>query len=319
MTTVLAGDIGGTKSALCLARFDGERVDVFFERVYASGGFAGAEALLAQFRAEAPCWPQTGCLAVAGPVQAGQAQLTNLPWRLTAAELALSAGLQRLELINDFSAVGQGIALLTPDDLHVLQPGVAEARGVRAVIGAGTGLGEAFMLPCGTGWHVCASEGSHADFAPADELQIELWRFLARRFGHVSWERAVSGPGIALLYDFFRQRAGLPWQDADPAAVVAAAEGGDALARTALELFLSLYGAEAGNLALKTLPAGGVYLAGGIAAKILPWFESGHFMAAFRAKGRYREWLERIPVRVVLTSRVGLLGAVRVAGDVHGL
>lgn len=316
-TTLLAGDIGGTNTRLRLSR-DGA---VLREQRYDSAAFPGLEAMLAGFLGNDR--PASACFGVAGPVQGRMAKITNLPWQIDADTIRMQFAISAVTLINDFQAVAYGIEALEASDLLTLQAGQAQEHGPRAVIGAGTGLGEGYLVWQGDGYQALPSEGSHADFAPADELQVELWRHLARHFGHVSWERVVSGPGLAAIYKFLRQRGefaespelATAMRDGDPSAAVSeyALQRNDALALAALDMFVSAYGAEAGNLALKILATGGVYVAGGIASKIAAHLKAGGFMRMFLAKGRFADLLASIPVHVVLNPQVGLLGAEVVA------
>jgi len=315
--TVLAGDIGGTKTWLRLSRGGA----VLREQRYDSAAFAGLEAMLADFLGDDK--PVSACFGVAGPVRGRIAQITNLPWRIDADAIAAQFAIPDVSLINDFQAVAYGIEALSDSDFLTLQAGQPQEHGPRAVIGAGTGLGEGYLVWRDDAYQALPSEGSHADFAPAAELQAELWRHLAQRFGHVSWERVVSGPGLAAIYEFLRQRnesaesleLAAAMRDGDPSAAISehALQRHDALALAALDLFVAAYGAEAGNLALKILATGGVYVAGGIAPKIAEHLKAGGFLRAFLAKGRFAGLLATIPVHVVLNPQVGLLGAEVVA------
>jgi len=316
--TLLAGDLGGTKTWLRLSCAG----EVLREQRYDSAAFAGLTPMIADFLGESA--PASACFGVAGPVRGNTAQITNLPWRIDAGEIATRFAIPQVSLINDFQAVAYGIEALAAADLLTLQAGQPQPHGPRAVIGAGTGLGEGYLVWQDGHYQALASEGSHADFAPADEIQADLWRWLAQRYGHVSWERVVSGPGLAEIYAFLRERgaaAESPQLAAalrlgDPSAAISdhALQHGDVLAVAALDLFIAAYGAEAGNLALKMLATGGVYIAGGIAPKIAERIRAGGFLRAFLAKGRFAGLLETIPVQVVLNPQVGLLGAERVAG-----
>lgn len=315
--TVLSGDIGGTKTWLRLSMGG----TVLRERRYDSTAYSGLDPMLADFLAETK--PISACFGVAGPVQERVANITNLPWRIEADAIAAQFAIPAVSLINDFQAVAYGIEALTASDLLTLQAGQARKHAPRAVIGAGTGLGEGCLVWCDDGYQALPSEGSHADFAPADELQVELWRYLAQRHGHVSWERVVSGPGLAAIYEFLKQRGepaespqlAAAMQIGDPAAAISeqALQHNDALSMAAVELFVAAYGAEAGNLALKILATGGVFVAGGIAPKIAAYLKTGTFLRAFLAKGRFAALLSTIPVHVVLNPQVGLLGAEVVA------
>lgn len=322
--TLLAGDIGGTKTLLQLSEIAGGERRVLLERHFDSASHAGLNRIVAEFlRGLPPGNVHAACFGVAGPVADNQAGITNLPWRIEADAIGAEFDIPHVRLINDFQAAAYGIDGLQACDLAVLQTGRAEARGVRAVIGAGTGLGEGFMVWQGE-YEAMPSEGSHADFAPTGALQVRLLDYLASRYGHVSYERLVSGPGLVNIYEFLRDvERTAPESPAlrqamnqgDPAAAISqfALERRDGLASAALDVFAAIYGAEAGNLALKVLARGGVYVAGGIAPKILEKLRDGTFMRAFAAKGRFAELLSTIPVYVVLNPKVGLLGAARVA------
>ncbi|MGD9787989.1 MAG: glucokinase [Sulfuricellaceae bacterium] len=304
---VLAGDVGGTKTLLLLAESSADGMRTLAERRFENRDYPDFSSLLRQFLDQAPWPPDAACFAIAGPVAGNRADMTNLPWLIDGVALTAELGFS-VRLVNDFEAVGYGIDVLGPDDLETLQEGEPQRQGVRAVLGAGTGLGEGFMVWQGEGYKVFPSEGSHADFAPADEKQDRLLHCLRKKYGHVSWERVVSGPGLADIYGCLGGDAAEPAHIAD-----AAQNGSDARAAEALELFVAAYGAEAGNLALKLLPRGGVYVAGGIAPQILPTLKEGGFLDAFRAKGRFAGLLASIPVHVVKNPKVGLLGAALVA------
>jgi len=304
---VLAGDVGGTKTLLLLAESSANGMRTLAEQRFENRDHPDFFSLLRQFLDQAPRLPDAACFAIAGPVAGNRADMTNLPWLIDGATLTAELGFP-VRLVNDFEAVGYGIDALGPDDLETLQEGEPQHQGVRAVLGAGTGLGEGFMVWQGEGYKVFPSEGSHADFAPADEKQDQLLHCLRKKYGHVSWERVVSGPGLADIYGCLGGNAAEPAYIAD-----AAQNGNDALAAAALELFVAAYGAEAGNLALKLLPRGGVYVAGGIAPQILPKLKDGGFIKAFRAKGRFAGLLATLPVWVVKNPKVGLLGAVQAA------
>lgn len=321
---LLAGDIGGTKTLLQLSEIvDGSRC-VLLEKHFDSASYASLKQILAEFmRGLTAGSLHAACFGVAGPVVGNQACITNLPWLIEGAVIGAEFHIPHVRLINDFQAVAYGIDALEAGDLAVLQAGQSVTRGVRAVIGAGTGLGEGFMVWQGN-YEAMPSEGSHTDFAPVGALQTRLLDYLASRYGHVSYERLVSGPGLVNIYEFLRDsERTVPespelrqaMNQDDPAAAISqfALERRDRLASEALDLFVSVYGAETGNLALKVLARGGVYVAGGIAPKILGKLEDGSFMRAFVDKGRFAELLSSIPVYVVLNPKVGLLGAARVA------
>lgn len=318
---ILAGDIGGTKTLLRLSEAGGAAIA---ELRFDSRAYESFDQVVTEFLAGHAGQALAGaCFGVAGPVEGGRANITNLPWRIDAAAIAARFHIPQVRLINDFQAVAYGIEALDGGDLATLQAGAPQDGGVRAVIGAGTGLGEGFMTWQGGYYEAFPSEGSHADFAPTDALQIGLLNYLAERHSHVSYERLLSGPGLVNIFEFLRNHEGrqpTPELQAalevyDPAAAIShcALAGSDELAVAALELFVRIYGAEAGNLALKVLARGGVYVAGGIAPQIIDKLKDGQFMQAFVDKGRFEELLGRIPVYVVLNPEVGLLGAVRLA------
>jgi len=333
---VLAGDVGGTKTLLALAEVEPSRgpgtarsIELRESRRYESPQYSGLGAICRAFAQELggrPLPPQAA-FGVAGPVSGGRSHTTNLPWVLDERELASAIGVARVRLVNDFHALALGIAALEPAGLVTLNEGVRNPAGPCAVIGAGTGLGEAITMTgvCGR-LEVLATEGGHASFAPRDELEMDILRFLLRRYDHVSWERVVSGEGLVNVAEAIADSTGAPLpphvaeliaerRDDAPSAVTAAARAGHPICRRAVETFCTLYGAEAGNLALKALATGGVYVAGGIAPKLLPELKDGRFRSAFFAKGRMRPLLELMPVQVVLDEDAALLGAAMLAAD----
>ncbi len=323
---ILAGDIGGTKALLLLASVRQGRMAPVLERRYAVASFADFSALLARFLDE--CRRHRGrdarlasaCFGAAGPASDNRIQMTNLPWRLDAEAIAAEFGIGRVQLVNDFEAAATGVEALAPGDSATLQRGEPLPQAARVVIGAGTGLGVAYALPQGKRFQVIAGEGGHAGFAPADDEQMRLWRVLHARLGRVSVEHVVSGPGLVRIYEFLR--AELPQAPAlresvrtEGAAAISrhALEQGDPLACRALDLFIACYGALAGDHALGVTARGGVYVAGGIAQKIFSRLAAGGFMTAFNAKGAQAQLTGRIPVQVVTTARLGLLGAALIA------
>ncbi len=324
---VLAGDIGGTKTLLAIcevteAAGGAPRVEVVAKNRYPSNEFPGLSAICRAFAQElSRPLPSHAGFGVAGPVVGGRCHTTNLPWVLDQKELAQTLVIESARLANDFYTLALGIPSVAAKDLATINEGERDPGGPFAIIGAGTGLGEAIEIAGPHGQReVLASEGGHATFAPRTDLEIGVLRFLARRHGHVSWERVLSGDGLVNLVEGIAEVTGKQLvpvlreiiardrKDA-PAAVTTAARQGDPLCKQALELFCALYGAEAGNLALKSLSTGGVYVAGGIAPRILDWLTNGHFRDAFVDKGRMRPLLEKIPVQVVLETEAGLLGA----------
>lgn len=315
----IAGDIGGTKSWLAWAAGEaGGTATLRFEKIYPSAAFASAEALVRQFVGDAGrhALPDTLVLALPGPLHARRVRLTNLDWTVDADALQAALGLRQVRFVNDFQAAAAGVATLGADDVVALNPVPAQPGGVRAVTGAGTGLGLAFMLPDAAGrYRGFASEGGHIDFAPADTVQARLLEHLRRAYGHVSWERAVSGSAMNDLHRFCCVERGLPLADTpvDGAALVARAEAGDGAAAAALDLFVDLYGAWIGNVALMYRPQGGLYIAGGVSVHLQARLRSPRFMAAAVAKGRMRAAVEETPVFLVTTGRLGVAGALALA------
>lgn len=320
---ILAGDVGGTKTHLALYEPAASVRAPILERRLPSREYATLEALVREFLAGAPARPSRAVLGIAGPVVDQRVEATNLPWRVGAAELSAGLGGAPVRLVNDVEATAWGVPLLDASEVETLHPGTPQP-GNRALIAAGTGLGEALLVWDGETWRPCPSEGGHADFAPRDALEDELLRWLRERHGRVSYERVLSGPGLADLYRFLAATGrGTASPDVaarfetagDPGAVVSAAalDGSCERARLALERFVSIYGAEAGNLALKALAVGGVHLGGGIAPRILPFLRSGGFLEAFRDKGRLGPMLARVPVTLLRDDRAALWGAARLA------
>jgi glucokinase len=314
---VIVGDIGGTKTSLALAEVDDAGARLSDERRYPSGEFDSLGAIVGAYLEEIGPACERAALAVAGPVQQDRSKTTNLPWELDGRRLEQALGLTTVRLLNDLEAVAWGIPALGPDDLEELHPGDGTV-GNACVVAAGTGLGEAGMFWDGAGHRPFATEGGHADFAPSDELECALLTYLQERYDRVSWERVVSGMGIVSIYEFLLEWRGAEpadlWGDEDdPAAVIAeaASSGGCALCREAMALFLRLYGREAGNMALKHMALGGVYLGGGIAPKNLELLRRSEFLSAFFDKGRMEALMRRIPVRVICEQRAPLLGAAR--------
>jgi glucokinase len=266
---------------------------------------------------------ERACFGIAGPVRDGRVQLTNLSWNVEAAALAEELELGSASLVNDLEANGHGLAELTPTDLHTLNEGEQNAAGNVAIISAGTGLGEAGMFWDGERHRPFAGEGGHADFAPQTELDAELFKWLHNRFHHVSWEKVLSGSGLYNIYEFLRETkrgeetaaVAEAMKRADPAAVISEAAMAETSLRCAmaLDLFVTYYGAEAGNLALKLMATGGVYIGGGIAPKILARLEQENFMASFTGKGRMRSLLAAMPIKVILNPKTALLGAAHYA------
>jgi glucokinase len=320
MSMLLAGDIGGTKSRLAVFADAGNPREPLVEEVLPSGDFGGIEPLIGEFLNGRALTPERVCLAVAGPVVAGRAQLTNLPWAADAERIRSAFGFRSVTLLNDLAATARAVPLLKPAELHRLGAGEPIAEGTIALIAPGTGLGEAFLTLDGACYREHATEGGHADFAPASALQMELLAELGREHDHVSYETVCSGPGLGKLYRFLRGRGSEEEQPgiaarlaeaADPAPIIveAALAGSSPLCVSTVRLFVSILGAEAGNLALKTLAAGGVYLGGGIVPRIIPFLDEEPFLAAFRRKGPMADLLFRMPVQAILEPRAALIGA----------
>jgi glucokinase len=323
---ILAGDIGGTKALLLLAALRQGQVEPVLERRYTVAEFADFSVMLARFLDD--CRQHRGrrariasaCFGAAGPVSDARIRMTNLTWCLDAGATAAQFDIGRVRLVNDFEAAARGIEALGPGDSATLQRGEPLSHAARVIIGAGSGLGVAYALPQGKRYQVIAGEGGHAGFAPADDEQMRLWQTLHAQFGRVSVEHVVSGPGLVRIYEFLRGTvSGSPELEqsvrAEGAAAISrfALEHGDPLACRALDLFIACYGAAAGDHALNVAARGGVYIAGGIAPKIAGRLAGGGFIAAFNAKGAHAQMTGLMPVQVVTTERLGLLGAALIA------
>lgn len=350
MAIFLAGDIGGTKTILSLFDVTSQtnqplttpgaipKPTPILQKTFPSREYTDLCPIVEEFLAIAQSQqgealsPAAACFGIAGPVVENASELTNLGWFLRAENLSHTLDIPYVSLLNDFAATGYGVLGLGPDDMHTLQEGKPQPSAPIAIIGAGTGLGQGFLIPHADGYRTYPSEGGHSDFAPRSELEFQLQHYLLERYNidRVSVERVVSGMGIAAIYQFLRgrsperetptmselyhrweQQIGHEKKTIDLSAAVskAAIDGDDALCQEAMNLFIDAYGAEAGNLALKLLPYGGLYIAGGIAAKNLPLMQAGRFMRAFSQKGRVSPLLKQIPVHVVLNPDVALLGA----------
>jgi len=318
---VLAGDIGGTSTRLAYFDSAGSSLIPLIEERFSSRESGSLEEIVSRFISKQQLAAERICFGIAGPVLQGRVRTPNLPWSVDSAELSRILGMSAVVLINDLEANAYGIDLLDPDDMIVLNKGVPDPTGTIAVVSAGTGLGEALAYWDGSGHRPLRSEGGHADFAPRNELEAELLLFLRAEHGRVSTERVVSGPGLRNIYRFLRDVRHFPesrsvvdaMQQGDQSAAItrAALAGECSLCEQTLDLFVSLYGAEAGNVALRGLATGGVYLGGGIAPKIIDRLKGPGFMLAFTAKGRLSPLLENIPVSVILNDSTALLGAAR--------
>ena len=339
--TLLAGDIGGTKTILQLIQAgDSPRsYRVLYESSFSSQQYPDLVPIVQAFLRQAQevidpfVFPLAACLGIAGPVVDNVCELTNLNWHLSGDRLEAELNLAKVSLINDFAAVGYGVLGLAPTDLHTIQKGTVNAQAPIALIGAGTGLGQGFMIPQGNNYQVFNSEGGHTDFAPRNQEEFQLLTWVKNQYelDRVSTERIVSGLGIANIYQYLRHQ--YPDQESPALAEIyqqwfqgetainlgaiigeKASQQEDKLCERTMDLFVSLYGAEAGNLALRLLPYGGLYIAGGIAPKILPLFERYQFLSSFLNKGRMAPILEKIPVAVITNAKVGLIGAAIHAG-----
>ncbi len=329
---VLAGDIGGTKTLLRVIEADGSGLKTLAELRYVSAEYAQFMPLVDDFLASTGIDGRSlaaACFGIAGPVDGRHAHTTNLPWKIDADILARELKLDQVSLLNDFEAVGYGIDMLAQDDLLTLQPGQPRAQAMRAVLGAGTGLGVAMLVWEDDHYRVLPSEAGHTGFAPADALQLELLRWLMQREDPPCLEHVLSGHGLVNIFNFLcsyeHAAPGTALAQAldrgDRAASISAAAlaGSDPVAVQALDLFCALYGAIAGNLALSTLAYGGVYIAGGIAPKIVERLRDGAFIRAFNHKGKMTTLAQQMPVQVICNERVGLLGAAAVAlRNAHG-
>lgn len=319
---ILAGDVGGTKTHLGLFKHSAGALELVREHRYSTAQFKSLEAVCTDFLGAGTV--RAACIGVPGPIIDGRGSATNVPWELSSANLSRALDGVPVRLLNDLAAIAHGMVHLKPAEFTLLHRAEnPSAHGNIAVLAAGTGLGESALVREGDKYYAVASEGGHSDFAPHGAEQIELLRFLTGEYGHVSYERVLSGPGLWNIYRFLRQKsaaeepawlsAQIAAGDASAAISEAAIAGRDPVCVHALTMFCDIYGSEAANLALKVLALGGVYLGGGIAPKILPMLTSGVFVRGFLAKGRLNEILKRIDVRVSLNPAAGLLGAAHVA------
>jgi len=320
---ILAGDIGGTHTRIALFEETAGALVMALERVYPSREHKGLDEILSLFLKNEHASIDLACFGVAGPVIHNQVSTPNLPWVVEALQLAHQIGIERIWLINDLMAHASGVDDLAPEDFIALNK-MDRSAGNAALIAAGTGLGEAGIYWDGARRWPFPCEGGHCDFAPRNNTEIALLEYLLRKFGRVSYERVISGQGLQNIYDFLRdsgKEREPPWLKQElqsaPDSVALISQYGlqenASICRTALEIFVSVYGAEAGNLALKMMATGGLFVSGGIAAKIVPVLTTGEFLQAFVTKGRLQPVLETIPVRVIVNDRVGLVGAARYA------
>jgi glucokinase len=315
---ILAGDVGGTKVHLALYDFINGKLEYSREERYPAKEYSGLEEIVREFLGAFKV--TAACFGVPGPVRDGRLRLTNLPWTLDSRELSVSLGINHVFLINDLEANGYGVAELAADQIYTLSEGDASQIGNRALIAAGTGLGEGLLIWNGRTHTPYPSEGGHVDYAPRNEDEFDLLRFLKQKYnGRISQERVVSGMGLTNIYDFLREVRGIDEPNwlakriaaEDPNAVITelALAAKSEICEKALDMFVSAYGAETGNLALTLLSVGGVYVGGGIAPRILEKLKDGTFMKAFTDKGRLSQLLVNMPVRIILESRAALVGA----------
>ncbi|MBX2991292.1 MAG: glucokinase [Bacteroidetes bacterium] len=320
---ILTGDIGGTKTNLACFAVENGKLSRGPVKSYPSKQYSSLTLILKSFQQEMSATIDMASFGIAGPVVNGRCTATNLPWIVDAKDIASAFGLKRAELINDLEATAYGTLRLQENDKLMLNAGMQQPHGAIAVIAAGTGLGEGGLVWTGSRYQALPSEGGHTDFAPRNETEIELLRFLLKKYKRVSYERVISGMGIENLYQFFRTQVGYTepaWladeiASGDPAAAISSAgiAGKDEACVKAMELFVSLYAAEAANLGLKLLSTGGLFIGGGIAPKILPLLQQSTFIDSFTSKGRLSGVLKNMPVHVILNDTIALYGAAHYA------
>ncbi len=319
--TIFAGDIGGTSARLGLFEIRDGGMHPTVKEVYRCRDFGSLEEIVARFRSRHAVPVQGATVGIAGPVVRGSVITPNLPWYVHSGPVAEAMGVAHVELINDLVANAYGAAALSPADFEVLQEGQADPEGHACIISAGTGLGQAGFFFDGRFRRPMPSEGGHADFAPQNDAEVELLRFLQGRLGHVSYERVLSGPGLVNIYEFLtfagrgeessalRQELSQPGVGGAGAISRAALNGTSSRASMALDQFVAIYGAAAGNLALTFKATGGVFIGGGIAPQILPRLRGELFLQTFLDKGRMRPLLAAMTVRVILNDECALLGS----------
>jgi glucokinase len=319
---ILAGEIGATRTRLAAYEIEGNRLNCVVQKNYPSHDYASLAEILPQFTRSEGIPVHSACFGVAGPVRAGRSKISNLPWTIDAKELATQLKLPTVGLLNDLEAYAYGVDALESKDFVTISRGSQDAEGNRAVISAKTGLGMAGLYWDGFRHHPFACEGGHADFAPRDAVQTDLLIYLQNKYGHVSCERVLSGPGLNDIYNFLRdtkkaeEPAELSQQmsaTADPSPLISrfALEGKYAICEQALSIFVLVFGAEAGNCALRYMSTGGIYIGGVIAAKIAPKMQDGTFIKAFLDKGRMEILLKDMPVQIIANDDAGLIGAAR--------
>ena len=318
----LAGDIGGTKTLLALFSRETGPLQPLYEKSYASSSYPGLDAIIEDFFAQAGDYAPTACFGVAGPVREGRAVITNLPWQPDTGMLQASHGFFQATLINDLVATGYAIPHLEQSDFFTINKGIKTREGALGIIAPGTGLGEVIFSWADSQYLAIASEGGHTDFGPITKTESQLLDYLKLRYEHVSYDRICSGRGLPAIYDYYKSLDQFDEPDwlvkqlasaEDPAPVIVNAALDETkhcdICKKTLELFVSILGAEAGNLALNGLTTGGMYLGGGIPPKILPFLEAETFMRSFASKGRMRYLLTDIPVKVILNPKAALIGA----------
>jgi len=319
---IIAGDIGGTKTSLGIYSREGGVRHPIREETFASGDYESLESLVAEFLKDETIPVEKAAFGIAGPVVGSEVKTTNLPWIVSEENISETVGVKSAHLINDLEAIAHGIPSLDGEDLHTLNSGQRDDRGTMAVIAPGTGLGEAFLTCDHTGYRAHASEGGHSDFAPTGTVEIALLQYLRQHYDHVSYERVCSGRGIPNIYAFLRDSGHEeepPWlaeelaavDDMTPVIIHHALHGEDpsSLCTAALDIFVSVLGAKAGNLALTVMATGGLYIGGGIPPRIIPALQRPSFVRAFTGKGRFSGLMEEIPVHVIINPKAALIGA----------
>lgn len=323
---ILVGDVGGTKTRLALYESKKGKMIRVEKEDFASGEYQGLEAIINDFLSKRKITVSAACFGVPGPVTNGESNATNLPWFLSERRIQEQTPVQKVKLVNDLVALTSAVPHLAADELATLYEGRnADKHAPRAVLAPGTGLGQAFLYFDGARYHVHASEGGHTDFAPNNEMEIELLKYLQKKFGHVSYERVLCGPGLVNIYQFLKDRGFAPeppelrarLEKTDAAAVISSAgqSGEFELCVKALEMFASMLGAKAGNLVLTLLTTGGVYLGGGIPPKISKKLADGAFLKSYLDKGRLRPLVEKTPVYMIKDDHAALLGAAHIASQ----
>ena len=321
---ILAGDIGGTSVKLALFNYDSGCLNLDRECIFRSKDYSGLDAILLEFIENRKISIEQACLGVAGPVDNGKCTVTNLQWIVETENLKNILGIDNVWIINDLAAMACAIPFLQESVLEVLQNGEVDTSGRVAVIAAGTGLGQAFLIPDSSDRYlIIDSEGGHCDFPFNDDIERDLFHFFQNQFGRVSIERVLSGSGLFQIYQFLNKKLSIDepeWlsdelKENDPASVITShgLNGKSEICKKTLDLFISFYGRVAGNLALQFRAKGGVYIGGGIAPKIISQIKSGNFMESFLSKGRFRSFMETIPVKVIMNEKASLLGAAQYA------